>query len=100
LSGGHRYGPIDSELSKKQQDVVYVNSTYNSLQFRPYFRADMRVSYKINRPKVSHEISLDLINFLAIKNMLGFTYVENPIPSVQEQYQLGFLPLFYYKIDF
>ncbi len=100
LSGGHRYGPIDSTLSEKQQDVVYANSTYNSLQFRPYFRADIRVTYKINRPKVSHEIALDLINILGVQNMLGFTYVENPSPSVQAQYQLGFLPLFYYKIDF
>ena len=36
--------------------------------------------------------------------ILSLTYVYNPthpeINPIQEEYQLGFLPLFYYKIDF
>ena len=74
------------------------------LQFAPYFRADIRVSYKINRPKVSHEVAVDLVNIFGTKNVLKLTYAPNDLdPSanpVRQEYQLGFLPLFYYRIDF
>jgi hypothetical protein len=84
--------------------VVWVDATRNSLQFRPYFRADVRINYSINRPKVTHEIALDLVNILGIKNILKLTYAPNDVDltasPVREEYQLGFLPLFYYRISF
>jgi len=44
------------------------------------------------------------VNVLNIQNVLGLTYAPNPADPtaspVKEEYQLGFLPLFYYKIDF
>jgi hypothetical protein len=46
----------------------------------------------------------DLVNVFGIQNVLGLTYAPNPADPTQspvkEEYQLGFLPLFYYKIDF
>jgi hypothetical protein len=58
----------------------------------------------LNTKNLTHEIGLDLVNVFNRKNILGLTYSPNPIhPSadpVVEQYQLGFLPLFYYKLDF
>ncbi len=73
-AGGRRYGPIDMTASDQQKEVVYVDSTRNSFQFRPYFRVDLRISYKVNRPKVSHEIAVDLVNILNTKNILKLTY--------------------------
>ena len=53
---------------------------------------------------MTHEIALDLVNVFGIKNILGYTYSPDPSDPlsspVKEEYQLGFLPLFYYKIDF
>ena len=66
----------------------------------------MKLAYRINSGKrsVTHEIALDLVNVLNIQNVLGLTYAPNPADPtaspVKEEYQLGFLPLFYYKIDF
>jgi hypothetical protein len=54
--------------------VVWVAATRNSLQFRPYFRADLRINYRINRPKLSHEIAMDLVNVLNTENVLTLTY--------------------------
>ncbi|HRI78523.1 MAG TPA: TonB-dependent receptor [Cyclobacteriaceae bacterium] len=103
-AGGKRYGPVDMTASDKQKEVVYVDATRNSLQFEPYFRTDLKINYKINRPRVSHEFSIDLINIFDTKNILKLTYA--PVPGdptsnpIREEYQLGFLPLFYYRIDF
>ena len=100
-AGGRRYGPVDITASEKEKDVIYVDATRNSLQFRPYFRFDVRLNYKINRPKVTHEIAVDLVNLLGTKNILKLTYSPDPAGNnVREEYQLGFLPLFYYRIDF
>ena len=53
---------------------------------------------------ITHELAIDLVNVFGIQNVLGLTYAPNPADPtaspVKEEYQLGFLPLFYYKIDF
>ncbi|MBX2844138.1 MAG: TonB-dependent receptor [Flammeovirgaceae bacterium] len=104
LSGGRRYGPVDEKASEKQREIVYVDETRNSLQFDDYFRADLKINYKIDRPKVSHEIAMDLVNIFDTQNILKLTYApdeSDPTASpIREEYQLGFLPVFYYRIDF
>ncbi len=104
IAGGRRYGPADVSASAQKGEIVYVDSTRNSLQFKNYFRTDLKINYKANREKVSHEFGLDLVNVLGTKNLLTLTYAPNPSKPadnpVKQEYQLGFLPLFYYKIDF
>lgn len=101
-TGGRWYGPVNNVASAAALEVIYVDSTVNTRQFRPYFRTDLKILYRWNRPRVTHEFALDLVNLLGTKNILTLTYAPghpsgNPI---REEYQLGFLPLFYYKIDF
>ncbi|MBK9731622.1 MAG: TonB-dependent receptor [Chitinophagaceae bacterium] len=102
--GGHWYGPVDTLQSEIQKEVIYQDAGRNSLQFAPYFRFDLKFNYRINAKKMSHEIGLDLVNVFDTQNILGLTYIPNdddPSRSViQENYQLGRLPLFYYRIDF
>ena len=103
-AGGRRYGPVDIEASKKIQEVIYVDATRNSQQFRNYFRTDLKIGFRRNNKRVTHEVALDLVNIFGTKNLLGLTYSpdpKNPLanPS-REEYQLGFLPLFYYRVDF
>jgi hypothetical protein len=57
------------------------------------------VSYKINAKKVSHEFAIDLINITNNKNILKYSF-NVATATAQQDYQLGFLPLFYYKLDF
>jgi hypothetical protein len=65
----------------------------------PYRRFDVRIAYRINAKKVSHEIAFDLVNVTNRKNVLKYSYIDTA-PYARETYQLGFLPLFYYKLDF
>lgn len=100
--GGRRYGPVDEGRSAAALDIIYVDETVNSLQFDPYFRADLKLAFRFNRPKLTHEIAIDVVNLFDIDNILTLTYApDHPSGNpIREEYQLGRLPLFYYKIDF
>jgi len=102
-AGGRRYTPADTLASAAASEIVGIDSLRNTKQFKNYFRWDVKIGFRANRKKVTHELGLDLVNVLSTKNVLSLTYVPNtkdPTDVVRENHQLGFLPLFYYKIDF
>lgn len=100
MAGARRYSPMDLQASKREREYVELDSSKNTLRFgKSYSRLDLRLSYKINAKKVTHEFAIDLVNVTNNKNILKYTYT-NEAPFFREEYQLGFLPLFYYKIDF
>lgn len=102
-AGGRRFTPIDTVASFLAEDAIEDMSLTNSEQFKDYFRFDFKISYKVNMKKLKHEVALDLINALGTKNVLKKTYVPAiGAESAQfiDEYQLGFFPVFYYKIDF
>jgi hypothetical protein len=102
--GGKRYSPVNRAASDAVMDIVPQDDYVNTLQFPAYNRLDLRFSYKINGKRVGTEIALDLINILSTKNILALTYTPDPANLNKdpwtENYQLGFLPLFYVKVDF
>lgn len=102
--GGRWYGPVDIEASNAAREIVWVDEQRNTKQFDPYFRADVKLNLKFNRPETTHEVGVDLVNVTGRENILKLTYApdenENPEESIREEYQLGFLPVFFYRIDF
>jgi hypothetical protein len=105
MAGKRYYTPVDTAASRLENDEVLVDSLRNTKTFSSaYFRLDARVVWKLNTKHLTHEIGLDLVNITNRQNILGLTYSPNPVhpeaDPVVEQYQLGFLPLFYYKLDF
>jgi len=103
FAGGRRYGDVDEEASQEALEIVWAETdNYNEKRFKPYFRMDLKLGYVWNRPHVTHEFSIDLINVFNIENILTLTYAPNAPEGnpIREEYQLGFLPVFYYKIDF
>jgi hypothetical protein len=102
--GGKRYSPVDIAKSNAVMDVVAQDDKVNTLQFVPYNRLDLRISYKINGKRIGTEIALDLVNLLSAKNILALSYAPDPAnlqaDPLIKNYQLGFLPLFYVKFDF
>ena len=101
-AGGRLYSPVDTAATQKAKEIVAVDSKRNSLQFNDYFRLDIKIAYKINTKKLTHEISIDLINVTNHQNLLSYDYAFSTQGKYQIEYlyQLGFLPLVYYKIDF
>jgi len=102
-AGGRRYTPADTLASAAAGAIVGIDSLRNTERFKNYFRWDLKIGFRANRKKVTHEFGLDIVNILGTKNVLSLTYIPNPkdpTDVVRENYQLGFLPLFYYKLDF
>jgi hypothetical protein len=104
-AGGRRYSPPNIAASNALGDYVVIDSLRNTLQFRNYFRQDLKLGLRANRARVAHEIGLDIVNLYNTRNLLNLIYspdlaaLGNPNPFV-ETTQLGFLPLFYYRVDF
>jgi hypothetical protein len=103
-AGGKRKGIVDPIASAEQGEVIFKDEGFNESQFKDYFRFDIKTTYKINKKNITHEIGIDLVNLTGAKNILNYSYTPNNTPSldddVSENYQLGFLPIFYYRIDF
>jgi hypothetical protein len=101
MVGGRWYGPVDETASAAAQEIVYVSDTRNTLQFDPYRRFDVKIDYKINRKGMTHTIAVDLVNLAGFKNILTLSYAPQPEGSfIKTEYQLGFLPVFFYRVDF
>ncbi|GAB4375179.1 MAG: carboxypeptidase-like regulatory domain-containing protein [Salibacteraceae bacterium] len=102
--GGRWYGPPDTAASNQVRELIVIDSLRNTLQFRDYFRADLKINLRLNARRVTHEIGIDLVNVFNTKNILTLTYApdesNDPRNSIREEYQLGRLPLFYYRISF
>ena len=105
-AGGKLTTPVDEAATIAAKELIFIDSLTNTVQLKDYFRVDLKLAYKMNGRKyrVTHEFAMDLVNLFGIENVLGLTYAPNPADPtaspVKEEYQLGFLPLFYYKIDF
>ena len=99
-TGGQRYGEVDREKSNFEQDIVYKDAHYNEYQFKDYFRADIKIAYKLNTKKFTHEIALDIANLLDTKNVLKYSYSQGRANPIVQENQLGRLPIFYYRLDF
>jgi hypothetical protein len=99
-AGGMRYGNVNQVMTDSLKEIIYLDEGYNDNRFKDYFRFDTKVNYTVNSKKVTHEFGLDLVNLLNTQNILALTYTPNSPTLTAERYQLGFLPVFYYKIDF
>lgn len=108
-AGGKRYGLVDVARTNAAKEILFLDSAFNDYKFKDYFRMDLKISWRKNAEKVTHEIGLDLVNLLNTKNLLSLTYnpailpqdIANPnYQPYSQNTQLGFLPIFYYKIDF
>ena len=61
-TGGRYETPINLEASGTAGRAMYDYRRAYSQQLAPYFRADVKLGYKINRARLTHEIAFDLQN--------------------------------------
>ena len=107
MVGGRWYGPVDEEASLAMREIVFEDANRNTLQFDDYFRLDLKTNLTWNRPETTHELGIDFVNILDTENVLKLTYAPDESASsdpdyspIREEYQLGFLPIFFYRVDF
>jgi hypothetical protein len=98
-AGGQFVTPIDLAASADIKQQVNDYSRAFSSQQDPYFRTDLKLGYKINRRRFTHEIAIDLQNFTANQNIFQQAY--NPRTNrIGTAYQQGFLPIPFYRLTF
>jgi hypothetical protein len=99
LAGGKRYTPIDMEQSDLTNTTVYDEDNAFSEKFKDYFRADIRLAFRLEGKKTNQEWAIDIQNVANTKNPLYNQYdaFENEEVTV---YQLGIFPMIQYRISF
>lgn len=98
-AGGRRYIPIDLAESRLQGQQVYDLERAFEPKLPAYFRADVQLSYRVNRPKFSSEWRLDVQNAANHRNA-AYYYYDVASGSVRLKQQVGLLPIFSYRIEF
>ena len=98
-TGGRYETPLNLEASGLQGRAMYDYSRAFSEQLPAYFRADVKLGYKINRARLTHEIAVDLQNVSGAENIFqrGYNPRTNKIGTA---YQQGFLPVPFYRLTF
>jgi outer membrane receptor protein involved in Fe transport len=99
VGGGQRYTPIDLEESMLKRTTVYYDELAYSEHFKDYFRADIRIAYKLEGKKTSQEWAVDIQNITNKKNPLYQDY-DADANEVKTINQLGVFPMVQYRITF
>ncbi len=98
-SGGRRYLRIDLEESIANREVTFDESSLYDLKFDDYSRIDLKVGFRTNGKKITQEWAFDVQNITNRQNI--FREVFDPgSGQINQEYQLGFFPIGFYKITF
>jgi hypothetical protein len=98
-AGGRYYTPVDLGASQAAGVEIRDESRAFESQLNDYLRADIKISYRMNRNKVTHEFSLDLQNVTNRTN--DFLPVYNRRTNSESMVtQIGFFPVPQYRIYF
>jgi len=99
LAGGKRYVPIDLAASMAANEERYVGAQAYRPQFSPYFRWDIKPSYKLNTKRFTHELSVDIQNLPRHDNVFQQQYDLNT-HTIKTDYQLKFFVVPQYRLTF
>ncbi|MFN3761289.1 MAG: TonB-dependent receptor [Algoriphagus aquaeductus] len=98
-AGGLRDTPIDLEASLDRGETVYEQEETFEIRNPAYFRADLRFSYKVNKPRSTRIWALDIQNATNRKNVFG-SYFEPLSGEIKTAYQAPLIPVLSYRVEF
>ncbi len=98
-NGNERSTPFNINEFTNTGSLSLLQKQRNTISLDDYFRIDISGYYRINRPKVSHVLSLDIQNITNRQNIDNLFFNSN-LGTSQPSYQLGLTPIFNYRIEF
>lgn len=98
-NGGYRDTPIDVAASRQRQETVRYDKLAYTIRLPDYFRTDIRLSWKKNRPQSTRTLSLDVQNITNRQNVFG-RYFDPQTGNTRTIYQTGLLPVLSYRVAF
>ena len=99
FAGGKRYQKIDLATSKANGNIVFDENSLFILKYPDYFRADLKLTVRLNGKKITQEWAFDVQNITNRKNIFREVY-DAGSGTIKQEYQIGFFPVGYYKITF
>ncbi len=97
--GGLREAPIDEGLSSLVGSTQYNLQNGYSVQLPNYFRTDLRLSWRKNKPGYTRTFSLDIQNLFNTQN-IAYHYFDTYLQTVKTKYQVGIIPVIAYRVEF
>jgi hypothetical protein len=97
--GGLRESRVVVAKSIDDAQTVYDDTDPYSEQLKDYFRVDLRVSFRKNKPGYTRTFALDIQNLSGNQNEASH-YYDMTQGKVVTKYQLGIIPILVYRIDF
>jgi hypothetical protein len=98
-SGGLRQLPIDPIASESVGTTIYSPTDGYIIKYPDYFRTDLRVSWRKNKPGYTRTLSIDIQNVTGKLNV-AYQYYDTFLKEVTTKYQLGIIPVIAYRVDF
>jgi hypothetical protein len=98
-AGGQRTTPINTEQSKIQGYTIRYEKLAFSEQWDDFIRIDFKISLSKNRKKATHTFELDIQNITNRLNVIG-DYWDTDTDQIKTITQMGFVPIFNYKVIF
>ncbi|MFZ1688795.1 MAG: TonB-dependent receptor [Flavobacteriales bacterium] len=98
VQGGQYNTPIDLEASRLAGEAVFSTDEWSE-KLDAVHKVDVVASYRVGRPKVSHEFKADVQNVLNAKTTVGYFYDERA-EAVKSYAQLSILPVLQYTLRF
>jgi len=99
LVGGIRSLPIDEQASQERGYSVRYWDDGFSVKNSDYFRVDLLVKFRRNKPGYTSEWSVDLLNILNRQNVLT-EYWDHGSNELREEYQNPTIAIISYRIQF
>jgi len=98
-AGNRRFTPIDLAASQAAGETVRNEAAIFEQQYAPYFRIDLKATFRLNTGKVAQEWSVDMQNLTNNPNVFNQTY--NPITEqIETNNQIGLFPVVQYRVLF
>ncbi len=98
-TGGRYLTPLDSAKSVQFGVPVYREDEAYSLRQTPYFRADLKLGYRLESGRSTMEFSVDLQNVSNHENIFQQTF-NRRTGRIVNVYQQGFLPIPTFRYTF
>lgn len=98
-AGGRRFTPILLEESILAGYEVYDETAIFRDKQQDYMRLDLQISFKRNKKKTTRTWKVDAQNITNRKNLYG-EYFDAGTGTIRKSYQMGFIPIISYKVEF
>ncbi|UCG26712.1 MAG: TonB-dependent receptor, partial [Bacteroidales bacterium] len=98
-TGGFRYVPVDLDASIANGFEILIYDRGFTEKASDFFRLDLQVVFRRNKPKYTGEWKLDILNVTNRKNMLKKKY-NSQTEKIEIRYQNPIIPLLSYRIQF